>query len=125
MGADYYIFQYLQIYHTNGIAYIELFGKRGYFCDCLDRGYDSDTNSPEDYNAYKESVNNLYLTPSINPILIYNGNNYLNQRFEDKYDHLVNNKILDQPKYWKDTGRILEYKEEIISIYKIEVRQLI
>jgi len=122
MGCDFFTFKYLKITHANGIAYIELSCARGYYCNCLDPGYDSDTNNPERYDNYINKLIEFYLTPSIYPILIYTEGNYVTSRFMDKYDKLVNSKIDNLEKYWKDTG-ILEYKEDIISIHKIEERK--
>jgi len=122
MGADYYVFQYLQINHTHGVSYIELSCVRGYYCDCLDSGYDSDTNNPRKYEEKIEKLIELYLTPSIRPILIYNSSAFISDRFYEKYNELVEHSINQRIKYWKDTGDILEDKKDILNIYKIEVR---
>jgi hypothetical protein len=122
MGADYFVFQYLQINHIHGISYVELSVVRGYYCNCLDAGYDSDTNNPTWYEEKINKLRDLYLTPSIQPILIYYNNQYLNSRFKEKYDELLDFTINRRIKYWKDTGSALEKKEDIISIFKIEIR---
>jgi ribonuclease HI len=64
----------------------------------------------------------MYLTPSINPILIYTDSNYVTSRFREKYAELVTNKIDNLEKYWKDIG-LLEDEQDIISIHKIEERR--
>jgi ribonuclease HI len=122
MGCDFFIFKYLKITHTTGIVYIELSCERGYYCDCLDHGYDSDTNNPERYDNYINKLIEMYLTPSINPILIYTDSNYVTSRFREKYAELVTNKIDNLEKYWKDSG-LLEDEQDIISIHKIEERK--
>jgi hypothetical protein len=122
MGCDYYFFLYLKIEHTYGTAYIELSCERGYFCNCLDPGYDSDADNKEEYEGIIEKIKELYLTPSIHPVLIYSNCYYTKPKFQEKYDKLVNYKIDSQQKYWKDIG-ILQDKDDIISIYKIEIRQ--
>jgi hypothetical protein len=122
MGADYYVFQYLQVNHIHGVSYIELSCVRGYYCDCLDTGYDSDTNNPREYEEKIEKLIQLYLTPSIRPILIYNNSSFINERFYEKYNQLLEDTINKKIKYWKDTGHLLEDKKDILNIYKIEIR---
>lgn len=122
MGCDFFIFTYLKIDHLHGTSYIELSCKRGYFCDCLDPGYDSDTNNSDEYYERINKIQKIYLLPTIDPILIYDDQGYLTKRFYEKYDTLINNKIYEKQPYWKDKG-VIEKKEDIISIYKLEIRQ--
>lgn len=122
MGADYYVFQYLEINHSYGTSYIELFCNRGYYCNCLDPGYDSDTDNPRAYEEKIEKIKKIHLIPNFQPILIYNNGQYVNPRFQEKYNELIEYYISEGTSYWKNTGAVLEYKEDIMNIYKIEVR---
>ena len=124
MGADYFLYLYLKIEHRYGVSYIELSCERGYFCDCLDVGYDSDTDNKERYDNIIGKIKELYLTPSIPPILIYKNGSFINSKFEEKYSPFLDYKFNTRLKYWRDTG-VLEDKEDIIKIYKIEVREMV
>jgi hypothetical protein len=122
MGCDYFIFQYLKITHAYGIAYIELSCDRGYYCNCMDAGYDSDTNDQLEYEERIDEIKQLYLRPSIQPILIYDQSGFITERFEEKYDDILSYTINEKRKYWRDTGDVIEEKEDIMNIYKIEIR---
>jgi hypothetical protein len=123
MGADYYVFQYLKITHAYGVAFIELSCIRGYFCDCLLTNYDSDTDNPQQHEEREQYIKSMYLTPSIEPILIYDEMGYLKQKFKEKYDNYIYYKIHERKKYWNDTGDLIEDFDDIINIYKIEIRK--
>jgi hypothetical protein len=127
MGCDYYIHNYLEIEHINGISYYQLPTKRGYYCDLECGICDSDDdeknhyyNSTEYKTLYK-NMKKICLTPR-KPLIIYNNNAFITQRFEDKYSQVIQNKI--NKKYVeaynlrkKDTGTF-KHISEVIKITK-------
>jgi hypothetical protein len=122
MGCDYFIFQYLKITHAYGTAYIELSCNRGYYCNCMDAGYDSDADNQLECEERIEEIKRLYLRPSFEPILIYDDCGFLSDRLNEKYDDIITYTINEKRKYWRDTGDVIEEKEDIMNIYKIEIR---
>ena len=121
MGCDYYVYTYLEIKHKTGIAYIELEKTKGWFCDCIEPNKDSD----DEEENYKNKCNDYYeifLKPSINPILIYDGKRFVKQHYNLKYSELIQQKIDYSEKYWRDTGTLVNMTD-IQQIRKVEVRE--
>ena len=130
MGADYYIYVYLEIEHTNGTSYYEFPSERGYYCDCAGGRCDSDVEDENDqyYNtpAYKELYKNmkrLSLSPN-KPLIIYNNNAFVSPKLEDKYLPFIQDKLKSGGvKYvrYEDTG-VFTSIDQIIKITKKEER---
>lgn len=123
MGCDYYIYNYLEIQHINGISYYEFPTIRGYYCE-LDCGiYDNYYNSKEYINLYRNMIK-LCLTPR-KPVVIYNNNSFTSQKFENKYLPIIQDKINEKhiEKYtrYKDTGNFTNI-DQIIKVVKKEER---
>ena len=130
MGCDYYIYNYLEILHINGISYYELPTIRGYYCELECGVYDSDDdindyyyNSTE-YNTLYENMKKICLTPR-KSVLIYNNNSFLSPKLQIKYLPIILNKIkniyVDKYARYKDTG-IFTSIEQIINVIKKEQR---
>jgi hypothetical protein len=120
MGCDYIVYIYLEIKHKEGIAYIELDNKKGWFCDCIEPDRDSDDEEENNERRYQEYIK-IFLKPSFKPIMIYDNNRFLKQSFEDKYLHLIQQKA-ESERYWRDIGTLLNLSD-IQQIQKIEIRQ--
>ena len=121
MVCDYYVYTYLEIKHQNGIAYIELEKIKGWFCDCLEPNKDSD-DEEENYKNKCKDYYEIFLKPSIDPILIYDGTRFVKQHYNLKYSELIQQKIHYPEKYWRDIGTLLDIKD-IQQIRKLEVRE--
>ena len=100
MGADFYIYVYLEIEHSNGTSYYEFDPERGYYCDCDCGRCDSDVEDENDqyYNtpAYKELYENMKkmcLTPN-KPLVIYNNNTFVSSTLETKYLPFIQDKLM-------------------------------
>lgn len=130
MGCDYYIDTYLEIQHSKGIAYCELPTIRGYYSDLECGFYDSDDeendyyyNSTE-YQSLYENMKKLCLTPR-KPVVIYDNNSFISQKFETKYLPIIQDKInrkkRDNFTCYTDTG-ILKSIEQVIKVTKKERR---
>ena len=70
----------------------------------------------------------LHLSPTVNPVHIYENDKYIKGYYVDKYDNLIDECIRYQERsppdeYSRDKG-ILKNKEEIIRITKVEIREL-
>jgi hypothetical protein len=107
MGCDYYIVKMLNIYCDNDDEYLtlEIDNQRGYYHIIYD----------EDDDDYEIKVNEYIkecLTPSIQPIIIYDNNNFIKPTFETKYKYIVEQFI-------KNYGKTLN---NIIKIIKVEER---
>ena len=141
MEPDYFIYQYLQIQHTNGVSYIQLKCIEKNYCKCIsnvnndfDKDYDSDydTVSNETNNIIKHKIQHLHnkikfllLRPRL-PIIIYENNHFISQHFKNKYEKLITKKINEKEQpfifiEYRDTGK-LEFFDSIIRITKIECR---
>lgn len=130
MGCDYYINVYLEIEHINGISYCELPTIRGYFNDLECGIYDSDDEeidiyyNSEEYNELYTNMIKLCLTPR-KPVIIYNNNSFVKERFKNKYLQIIQNKLdrININKYsrFTDTGNFTNINE-IIRINKKELR---
>ena len=97
MGCDYYIEKFLyitfkDIYDTN---YITLERNSGYFYDIL-----LDEDDPK-YNIEYTKMIDHCLSPSISPILIYENNQFINEKLEIKYKELIEISIKNKNKNLK------------------------
>jgi hypothetical protein len=130
MGADFYIYVYLEIEHINGTSYYEFDTERGYYCDCDCGRCDSDVEDENDqyYNtpAYKELYENMKkmcLTPN-KPLVVYNNNTFVSSKLETKYLPFIQEKLKQKRvKYvrYTDTG-VFTSIDQIIKITKKEER---
>ena len=130
MGCDYYIHNYLEIQHINGISYYELPTIRGYYCDLECGVCDSDDDENDyyynstEYKTLYENMKKISLTPR-KPVVIYNNNSFISPKLEMKYLQIIQNKINKKyvEKYTRreDTG-IFTRIEEIINVVKKEER---
>ena len=102
MGCDYYVIKLLKItYKNKDEKEIELHREPNYFPD-VDNEYDSDEPS---YIEYIHDIQEKYLTPKMEPILLYEDGDFTRETYRTKY--------LD---------RISDI-ENVDTIYKIEKRQ--
>ena len=98
MGCDYYIYNYLEIQHINGISYYELPTIRGYYCDLECGVCDSDDDENDyyynstEYQKLYENMKKMCLTPR-KPVVIYNNNSFISPKLEMKYLPIIQNKI--------------------------------
>jgi hypothetical protein len=130
MGCDYYINVYLEIEHINGISYCELPTIRGYFSDLECGVYDSDDEekdiyyNSEEYSELYTNMIKLCLTPR-KPVVIYCNNSFTNERFQDKYLQIIQNKLdkinINEYSRFTDSGNFTNINE-IIRINKKELR---
>lgn len=130
MGADFYVYVYLEIEHTRGISYYEFPTIRGYYCDLEYHIYDSDDDDNDIYynsNEYKslyDSMVKLCLTPR-KPIVIYENEAFISKKLETKYLTLIQDKInkkyINKHPRYSDTGRFTSI-EQISKIIKKEER---
>ena len=121
MVCDFVVYTYLEIKHKEGIAYIELDSKKEWYCDCLEPMMDSDDEEDNHNNRYEEYCS-TFLKPSFEPIMIYDGEHFLKQRFIDKYFNLIQHKSEGLLKHWRDVGTLLNITD-IQKIRKIEIRE--
>ena len=130
MSCDYYIYNYLEIEHSNGISYYEFPTIRGYYCDLEYGFYDSDDDENDYYynsTEYKrlcENMIKLCLTPR-KPVIIYNNNSFISPKLERKYLPIIQNKMnkkyVNKYARHKDTGDFISI-EQIITVTKKEER---
>ncbi len=130
MGCDYYIYNYIEIQHINGISYYQLPINRGYYCDLECGICDSDDDENDyyynslEYNILYKNMKKICLTPR-KPVVIYNNNSFISQKLESKYLPLIQNKInkkcLEKYSHYEDTG-IFTRIDEIINVVKTEQR---
>ena len=93
MGADFYIYIYLEIEHLFGTAYLELPIKRGFFTEMDGGYYDNDYDDEqhfmkEEYNRLYQEVIQLDLTPHP-PMTLYEKGAFVSEHFETKYKPLL------------------------------------
>lgn len=129
MGCDYYIYNYLEINHVNGISYYELPTIRGYYWDLECGVYDSDDDKNDyyystEYKTLYENMKKICLTAR-KPVIIYNNNSFISAKLEMKYLPIIQNKInktyVNKYSRYEDTGTFTNI-EEIINIIKKEER---
>jgi len=129
MGCDFYINTYLEIQHIKGTSYYDLKTKRGYYWDIEFDACDSDDDENDYYNSkeYKnlyENMKKFCLTPR-KPLVIYSNNSFINQKFENKYLPIIQDKInrkkIQENTCYKDTGTFTNINQ-IIKITKREER---
>jgi hypothetical protein len=124
MGCDYYILKCLKVEHKNGVAYIEIGEReRAYFI--YDFNVDSDD---EEYNKKYDEWIGLHLQPSMNPVLIYSNGAFVRDYFEDKYGKRIDDCIVEHARhppgrYSRDKGQ-LKSRQDIVTISKVELREL-
>ena len=107
MGCDYYIEKGLSILlQNNKCLWIILERNKGYFMhDYFD----------EDEDGYEEKMKKdieEYLTPKMNPIVLYEENEFLKEVFKVKYYRMIEECILQHNYTWKD----------VLSVKKVEER---
>ena len=130
MGCDFYIYCYLEIQHNTGISYYELPTIRGYYCDLECGVCDSDDDENDyyynstEYKTLYDNMKKMCLTPR-KPVVIYNNNSFISQKFEIKYLPIIQDKInktyLEKNHRYKDTGTFTSI-EQVIKITKKEER---
>ena len=125
MGCDYRIYKLLEITHKHGKAYIELDCERGHFLCSPMEGIDSDD---ENYEELYKNRYDYYLKSDFVPILLYEQGKFVRPQLEAKYKELIEEKIKEGEDYdyeyeTRDTGK-LKSMADILTIYKIEVREL-
>lgn len=103
MGCDYYIIKELCIYylHTKNISYITLSSDNGYFY------YPDLDEDHENYEKEYDKIIKNQLKPSMNPILVYKDNNFINTNLENKYKKLIEENFIN--KYtWNEVDKIIK-----------------
>lgn len=114
MGCDYYIYKILEISFHYGICdlHIDLERDYGYYYFSLD---EDDPNYDEKYKEYVEET----LQPRMEPIIIYENNEFKTTKLENKYKLLIDEELesynknltMELKKEWKDITKIV--KKEI------------
>ena len=108
MGCDYYIVKELEIYFTYSIfpqIRVELERNNGYF------NFNIDSDDPKYEELEEEYIDNM-LRPSIKPIVIYNIDKFINNKYEIKYKDMIDdrlklyNKQNEHKKEWNDIRKI-------------------
>lgn len=114
MGCDYYIIKELEIYFQYSIYVpicIELERNNGYF------NFNIDSDDPKYKELEEEYINNI-LTPSIKPIIIYEDNQFINEKYEIKYKYMIDNQL----KLYNERNEIKKEYKDIRKICKVERR---
>lgn len=112
MGCDYYICKYLKInFQSIMPLFIELERDSGYFY------FNLDEDEPDYDKKYKKYVKEM-LTPSMKPIIIYEKNQFVNNKLENKYKLFVQEEL---NMYNRSHENKIEWKD-ILDIIKIETR---
>jgi len=108
MGCDYYIVKCLQVYYDGNpnlknMNYftIKLEQDRGYF------GFDYDEDMDDYEDKYSKYVNQC-LTPKMEPIIVYDNNNFINTKLEMKYKSLIDYEISKHGKNWSEITKIIK-----------------
>jgi len=114
MGCDYYIYKYLKI-NFQGILplFIKIEEEKGYFNFYLD---EDDNNYEEKYEKYVKDI----LTSVMKPIIIYEKNEFINNKLENKYKLLIDKNINIYNSNQSHDNNI-EWKD-ILDIKKVEIR---
>jgi hypothetical protein len=89
MGCDYYIekFLYIMFKDSYDTSYITLEINSGYFYDIS-----LDEDDPKYNKEYKKMIHDC-LSPSMIPILIYENDQFINEKLELKYKELIEKSI--------------------------------
>jgi len=112
MGCDYYICKYLKINFQSILPrFIQLERDQGYFNFDLD---EDDADYDEKYEKYIEKI----LTPNMKPIIIYEKNQFIDTKLENKYKLFIDKEL---NMYNKNHDNKIEWKD-ILNIKKIESR---
>jgi len=112
MGCDYYICKYLKIkFQSISPLFIQLEKDIGYFNFCVD---EDDPDYDEKYEKYIKEI----LTPNMKPIIIYEKNQFVNSKLENKYKLFIYEEL---NMYNKNHENKIEWKD-ILDIIKIETR---
>jgi len=111
MGCDYYIEKILKVKFENRTDYIiiNLESNNGYFDFSLDE-------DDPDYDAKYEKYVERTLKPNMKPIIIYENNDFLTKKLQDKYKLLIEQELKnynkgkepDSKKEWKDIIKIVK-----------------
>ena len=106
MGCDYYILKVLHIYY-NETDYLDFELEREK-CYYYYHQYDNDEEDYEEkVNKYKEDI----LTPKMEPIMIYENNNFIKLSFETKYKTIIDNEINKNNMRWAHIHKIVKVEE--------------
>jgi hypothetical protein len=114
MGCDYYIVKELKIYFLSMIPpqiSIEVERENGYF------HFYSDSDDP-DYDQMETEYKKQILTPSMTPILLFDNGAFINERYEQKYKHVVENKL----KHYNECNQDHKEWKHVQKICKVERR---
>ena len=112
MGCDYYICKYLKINFQSILSLlIELERDRGYFNFDLD---EDDIDYDKKYEKYVKEQ----LRSNMKPIVIYDKNEFINSKLENKYKFLIEEEL---NMYNRSHENKIEWKD-ILDIVKIETR---
>lgn len=115
MGCDYYIYKYLKIKFSSIYIlplYIELEKERGYFNFHLD---EDDDEYDKKYKKYVQET----LTPNMLPIIIYEKNQFVNSKLENKYKLFIQEELNNYNRRYENK---IEWND-ILDIVKIEIRE--
>jgi predicted NUDIX family phosphoesterase len=114
MGCDYYIYKYLiiKLNNNNFPLFIELEKDRGYF------NFELDEDDPDYDKKYKKYIKKI-LTPNMEPILIYEKNQFVNSKLENKYKFCIQEEL---NRFNKSHEEKIDWAN-ILDINKIETRE--
>jgi hypothetical protein len=110
MGADYFIIKQLRIEHSEGTSTIELDRQRCYF-DNFNYDYDSDDSC---FDASMDKYNH-YLTVTFVPRVLYEHDNWKNEKIEKKYIDMVYEEL---KKYNNAFGNIHNIIKEEVRYFR-------
>jgi hypothetical protein len=113
MGCDYYIVKELEIYFLFKIPplCIEVERENGYFF------FDFDNDDPQ-YDELEKEYIKQKLTPTMTPILLFDNGAFTNERYEEKYKRVIENKL----KRYNECNQDHKEWKHIRQICKVERR---
>jgi len=112
LGCDYYIIKRLKIEHSDGVDVIELNRQRCYF-DYYN--YDSDSDDSDDSDDTSMDKYKHYLTVTFVPRVLYEYDNWKNEKIKKKYIDMVYEKL---KKYNNAFGNIHNIIKEEVRYFR-------
>ncbi len=119
-NCDFHIYRTLKITFTNGTTTINLPTKKGYFCDCnwgIDDSDDEDDIhiDKHDYRKLHKQYVEFMLKPRT-PIMVYKNGNFINEKFQKKYEKAISVCLQQKNIPMKNTIQIEKLEDRIINI---------
>lgn len=110
MGCDYYIEDNLWIYYNdNTNDYIQLNRRKGYYTDTdIYNNFITDIEIENSIFAEWDKIKQYHLKPKKKSILIYSNNTFNNTYLSNKYEEMIDYKIINNKyKTWNDIKEII------------------